>query len=59
LPSFARCDRPTSACVSTSGVQPGGFVHGPEENCGLRGRTSGLSKIVVIGNAAPFNFSMA
>src|SRR3982751_2165211 len=41
LAGLARCERPTSADLSASVVQPGRFAHGPEEKFGLAGFTAG------------------
>src|SRR6185312_10664162 len=41
LAGLARCERPTSAVLSTSTVQPGRLAHGPDEKFGLAGFTAG------------------
>src|SRR5688500_6551711 len=41
LPSFDRCERPSTSSLSLSGVQPGRLAHGPEEKYGRAGRTAG------------------
>src|SRR3569833_2827488 len=41
LAGLARCDRPTSADLSTSVVQPGRYAHGPDEKLGYAGFTAG------------------
>src|SRR5215470_2505355 len=42
LPIFARCERPRAASVRTWRLQPGRLAHGPDEKCGVAGRTPGL-----------------
>jgi hypothetical protein len=46
LPSPERCERPREADLRRSGVQPGIFAQGPEENCGLAGRNAGLAVVM-------------
>src|SRR3569833_4023425 len=41
LAGLARCERPTSADLNASVVQPGRFAHGPDEKFGLAGFTAG------------------
>src|SRR5580693_8726247 len=42
LPGLERWERPTSAFLRASGVQPGCLAHGPDEKKGRAGRTAGL-----------------
>src|SRR6266852_5031503 len=42
LPSLARCERPSAAPVRAWTLQPGCLAHGPEEKCGVVGRTDGI-----------------
>ena len=42
-PALERCERPTSASLSASRLQPGRFGQGPEEKWGDCGRWAGLS----------------
>ena len=48
LPGFERCERPSTASLSASVLQPGRFAHGPEEKKGRSGRRVGR----VMGRAA-------
>ena len=43
MPAGERCERPSSAERSTSGVQPGRLAHGPQEKLGSAGAALGLS----------------
>src|SRR5579863_6036265 len=45
LPSLPRCDRPSAASASTSGVQPGRLAQGPEQKLAALGRIEGLDGI--------------
>src|SRR3990170_7139174 len=47
LPSPERCERPISAVLRRSGVQPGILAHGPDENCGFAGRNAGLAVVML------------
>src|SRR4051812_25318179 len=42
LPGLERWERPTSAPLRASGVQPGRLAQGPDEKKGRAGRTAGL-----------------
>src|ERR1044072_6620972 len=42
LPTFDRCERPRTASVRFWRFQPGRLAHGPDEKCGVAGRTPGL-----------------
>src|SRR5262245_5115643 len=46
LPSFDRCERPSTASLRFCGVQPGRLAQGPEEKCGVFGRRPGFVVIV-------------
>src|SRR5215469_5237029 len=46
LPSFARCERPRAASSRAWRVQPGRFAQGPDEKCGTRGRTLGITFVM-------------
>src|SRR5690606_22345689 len=46
LPSFDRCDLPRTAALRFSGLHPGRFAHGPEENSGRAGRMAGFGVVV-------------
>src|SRR6185437_7886747 len=41
LPILDRCERPRTASVRAWRFQPGRFAHGPDEKCGMTGRTPG------------------
>jgi hypothetical protein len=41
-PTRERCERPTSACDSAFGDQPGRLAQGPDEKHGLAGRRVGF-----------------
>src|SRR6476646_4433383 len=41
LPILDRCERPSTASVSAWRLQPGRLAHGPDEKCGMTGRTPG------------------
>ena len=44
LPTLPRCERPKARWLSRSGLQPGGFAHGPDEKWGLAGRICGIMR---------------
>src|SRR6186997_2304880 len=47
LPIFDRCERPNTASVRACRLQPGRLAQGPEEKCGLDGRTPGIAFVMV------------
>ena len=47
LPIFERCERPRSASVSAERLQPGRLAQGPEEKCGMSGRTVGIALLMI------------
>src|SRR4029078_7863085 len=51
LPALARCERPRNASVRACRLQPGRLAQGPDEKCGVTGRTPGL--VVVIWSILP------
>src|SRR5262245_27859389 len=42
LPLLERCERPSAASVRAWRLQPGRLAQGPEEKCGMAGRTPGI-----------------
>src|SRR5215472_19002253 len=46
LPSLERCERPTTAPLRASGVQPGRLAQGPDEKKGRAGRTAGRIPVI-------------
>src|SRR5262249_28192952 len=40
------CERPSSASVRTWRLQPGRLAQGPEEKCGITGRTPGIAELM-------------
>src|SRR5579862_8409298 len=48
LPGLERCDRPSSAPLKASGVQPGRLAQGPDEKKGRAGRTAGIVAVMFI-----------
>src|SRR5579862_2094406 len=48
LPGLERCDRPSSAPLKASGVQPGRLAQGPDEKKGRAGRTAGIVPVMFI-----------
>src|SRR5262245_57241357 len=48
LPSFERCERPTSASLRAWRVQPGRLAQGPEEKCGFAGRFPGIVAVMFL-----------
>src|SRR6201986_5222882 len=46
LPGLERCDRPSSAALSASGVRPGRLAQGPDEKKGRAGRTAGFKPVI-------------
>src|SRR5262245_42957792 len=48
LPIFARCERPRAASVRTWRLQPGRLAQGPDEKCGVTGRTPGICCAILI-----------
>src|SRR5579871_5681099 len=48
LPGLERCDRPSNAPFSASGVQPGRLAQGPDEKKGRAGRTAGIFPVMFI-----------
>src|SRR5262245_25999917 len=51
LPTLARCERPSAASVRVCRLQPGRLAQGPDEKCGVTGRTPGF--VVVILSILP------
>src|SRR3954465_11836621 len=47
LPILDRCERPRTASVRAWRLQPGRFAQGPDEKCGLTGRTPGFVFAIV------------
>src|SRR3954465_20759 len=47
LPGLERWERPTSAPLRASGVQPGRLAQGPDEKKGRAGRTAGRTDSVI------------
>src|SRR6185312_10165442 len=47
LPGLERWERPTSAPLRASGVQPGRLAQGPDEKKGRAGRTAGRTTSVI------------
>src|SRR5690242_1572665 len=48
LPGLERCERPSSAPLRASGVQPGRLAQGPDEKKGRAGRTAGIIPVMFI-----------
>src|ERR1700693_1443032 len=48
MPFFERCERPSSAPLRRSVLQPGCLAQGPEEKNGRAGRTAGRSLLILI-----------
>src|SRR5262249_35240012 len=46
LPILARCERPSAASVSAWRLQPGRLAQGPDEKCGVAGRTAGIGLVM-------------
>src|SRR6187551_2545131 len=46
LPIFDRCERPSTASVRACRLHPGRLAQGPEEKCGLAGRTPGIGFVM-------------
>src|SRR5215469_16200739 len=46
LPSLARCERPRAASVRAWRLQPGRLAQGPDEKCGVTGRTAGIGFVM-------------
>src|SRR6478752_4213575 len=47
LPILDRCDRPRTASVRFCRLQPGRLAQGPDEKCGVAGRTPGFVAVIV------------
>src|SRR5262249_30035855 len=47
LPILDRCERPRTASVRICRLQPGRLAHGPDEKCGITGRTPGLVAVML------------
>ena len=47
LPIFDRCERPKTASVRACRLHPGRLAQGPEEKCGVAGRTPGFWLVIV------------
>src|SRR5262249_1380135 len=47
LPILDRCERPRTASVRICRLQPGRLAHGPDEKCGIAGRTPGLVAVML------------
>src|SRR5262245_9177566 len=48
LPSLARCERPRAASVRAWRLQPGRLAQGPDEKCGVTGRTPGFGIVMTL-----------
>src|SRR5581483_2305660 len=46
LPILARWERPSAASVRVCRLQPGRLAQGPEEKCGIAGRTPGFDAVM-------------
>src|ERR1700712_747118 len=46
LPTFARCERPSAESVRAWRDQPGRLAQGPDEKCGVTGRTPGFTSVI-------------
>jgi hypothetical protein len=46
LPALDRCERPRTASVRTWRLQPGRLAQGPDEKCGVAGRTPGFVAVM-------------
>src|SRR4029078_5625495 len=46
LPILDRWERPRTASVRFWRLQPGRLAHGPDEKCGVAGRTPGLVAVI-------------
>src|SRR5215467_9601391 len=46
LPALDRCERPRNASVRAWRLQPGRLAQGPDEKCGVAGRTPGLVAVI-------------
>src|SRR5215469_9228844 len=47
LPSFDRCERPSTADLRFSGDHPGRLAQGPDENSARAGRMAGLAGVFI------------
>src|SRR4029077_4327474 len=48
LPILDRCERPRTASVRFWRLQPWRLAHGPDEKCGIVGRTPGLVAVIYL-----------
>src|SRR6185312_34592 len=48
LPILARCERPRTASVRAWRLQPGRLAQGPDEKCGMTGRTPGVALLITL-----------
>jgi hypothetical protein len=44
---LARCERPRAASVRACRLQPGRLAQGPDEKCGMAGRTPGFVAVII------------